>query len=173
MGDSVLPLLRQFWGICLLQTAPQDLPSSRALMYLAAFCYFGVSLAIGGIQLGPRLFLPAALLDTGFLAVATAVMLWVSSHLPRFTQTYTALTGGGAILGLIALPVLVWQQHVGTGPEVGVTVPGLLLLLWTAWNIVVVGHVLRHALSAMFAVGIVLAVVYMYLAFKLAWLLFF
>lgn len=168
----MLPLVKQFWGICLLRVAPQDLPASHALMTLAGVCYFAVSLAIGGIQLEPAKVFPAALLDIAFLAVVTGVILWVGSFLPRYTQTFTALAGCGALLGLIAMPVLVWQQRVGAGAESGMTLPGLLLLLWSAWNIVVIGHIWRHALSAMLAVGIVLAVVYMYLAFKLAWLLF-
>lgn len=168
----MLPLLNQFWGICLLRVAPQDLPASRSLMGVSLLCYFAVSLAVAWIQLGTHLTLPAALLDTAFLAAVTGVVLWVRSYLHRYTQTFTALAGSGALLGLVALPILAWQKQVGAGPDAGFTLPGLLLLLWTAWNIVVVGHVLRHALSTMFAVGIVVAVVYMHLAFQLARVLF-
>jgi len=168
----VLPLLKQFWGICFLRVPPQDLPSSHTLMGLSLTFYFAVSLSVGWIQLAPNLALPAAMLDTGFLAAMTGVVLWVRSYLHRYTQTFTALAGCGALMGIAALPVLAWQQQVGTGPDSGFTLPSLLLLLWTAWNIVVVGHVLRHALSTLFAVGIVVAVVYMHLAFQLARVLF-
>lgn len=168
----MLPLLHQFWGICLLRVAPQDLPASRSLLGASLLFYFAVSLSVGWIQLAPNLALPAALLDTAFLATMTGVVLWVRSYLHRYTQTFTALAGSGALLGLVALPVLAWQQQTGTPTDGGFTLPALLLLLWTAWNIVVVGHVLRHALSTMFAVGIVVAVVYMHLAFQLARVLF-
>lgn len=169
----MLPLLKMFWGICLLRVPPQDLPASRRLLASSMLIYFALSFAVAGIQLASRLALPAAVLDTAFLSLVTFVMLWVRSYLPRYTQTLTALTGSGAILGAIALPVLLWQQQATAGnAEPAFTLPSLLLLLWTAWNIVVIGHVLRHALSTMFVVGIVLAVVYMHLAFHLARLLF-
>lgn len=169
----MLPLLNQFWGICLLRVAPQDLPTSRSLMGMSLFFYFAVSLSVGWVQLAPNLAFPAALLDTAFLAAMTGAVLWVRSYLHRYTQTFTALAGSGALMGIVALPVLAWQQQSGTTPpDSGFTLPSLLLLLWTAWNIVVVGHVLRHALSTMFVVGIVVAVVYMHLAYSLARVLF-
>lgn len=170
----MLPLLKMFWGICRLQVPPQDLPTSRILMLSAILCYFVASLVVAWIQLAPHLAIPAALLDTAFLSAMAAVVLWVQSHVSRFPQTITALAGSGAMLTAIAVPVVLWQQQATAGnPEAGLILPSLLLLLWTAWNIVVVGHILRHALSTIFAVGIVLAVAYMYLAFKLAGVLFF
>ena len=115
---------------------------------------------------------PAALLDTVSMEAFTVAALWVPSFMHRFTQTLTALAGSGAILGVVALPVLLWQKQIG-GADTGITLPTLLILLWTAWNIVEVGHVLRHALSTLFAFGIALSVVYMYIASRLAQVLFF
>lgn len=168
----MLPLLKWFWGICLLRVAPQDLPTSQMLMTASLLCYFLVSLLVAWLQLTSAVFVPAALLDTACLVAFTVAALWVPSFMHRFTQTLTALAGSGAILGVVALPVLLWQKQIG-GADTGFTLPTLLILLWTAWNIVVVGHVLRHALSTLFAFGIALAVVYMYIASRLAQVLFF
>src|SRR3569832_610982 len=156
--NPVLPLLKQFWGICFLRVPPQDLPSSHTLMGLSLTFYFAESLSVGWIQLAPKLALPAAMLDTGFLAAMTGVVLWVRSYLHRYTQTFTALAGCGALMGIAALPVLAWQQQVGTGPDSGFTLPSLLLMLWPAWNIVVVGLVLCFALFFLFVVGFVVVV---------------
>lgn len=164
--------LKAFWEICILQRAPQDLPSSRGLMYVSLLAYFAISLISGWLQLPPPIPLPAALLDTALLVVFIRAMLWVRTLDARFVQTLTAMAGAGALMGLVVLPLLYWQQQSGGGTEAGFTLPAFLLLLWLAWSVVVIGNVLRHALSTLFFIGIALAVIYMHFSFQLMRFLF-
>src|SRR3569623_1382346 len=104
----------------------------------------------------------------GVSRVAVAEM--VLGHLPA--------TGSAAGFAHVAdaddgEPTMLFSGEPIGGVVAGFTLPTLLFLLWTAWNIVGAGHVLRHALSTLFAFGIALAVVYMYIASRLAQVLFF
>lgn len=54
-----------------------------------------------------------------------------------------------------------------------VVLPTLLLLALLFWNLVVVGHILRHALSTNLGMGAVLATVYMYVSLSIIKILFF
>src|SRR3569832_2054004 len=74
--NPVLPLLKQFWGICFLRVPPQDLPSSHSLMGLSLTFYFAVCFLVVWIHLAPNLARPAAMLVTVFLAAMTGVVLW-------------------------------------------------------------------------------------------------
>ncbi len=168
----MLSQLNALWKICLIQAAPQDLPASRSLMYFSLLAYFSVSLISGWLQLPPPIALPAALLDTALLVVLTRGVLWVRSFDARFVQTLIAVAGSGALLGLVATPLLFWQQQFGAGAEESFNLPALLLLLWLAWSVVVIGHIMRHALSTLFAIGIAIAVIYMHFAFQLLRFLF-
>ena len=85
----------------------------------------------------------------------------------RFVQTLTALAGSGAIMTVIALPLVIWQSFVGVTDANAPTMPSWLLMIWMIWNVVVVGHILRHALSTVLPLGIGLAAVYAYITFQL------
>lgn len=171
VGRFVPSFVKTFWEICILQAAPQDLPTSRSLLLFSLAVYFAINLFSGWLQISAPLALPAALADTVLLVVLTRVMLWVRSFDARFVQTLTALAGSGAVMGLIATPILYWQHYAG-GAEGEFTLPSLLLLLWMAWSVVVMGHVLRHAMSTMLVIGLTLAVIYMHFAFRLLHFLF-
>ena len=69
--------------------------------------------------------------------------------------------GTGAILGLFALPLLFMQMQTGDQPAL---LPSVLILGLMIWNLSVAGHILRHAISAPFFVGVLLALVYMYVS---------
>ena len=109
----------------------------------------------------------AALLDTLLLSVLCYVLLWARLLGQRFIQTLTALAGSGAMLGWFTVPLILWQKQV-VMPATGIAVlPSILLLLWMGWNVVVVGHILRHALSTAFVLGVGLAGAYAYITFQL------
>ena len=160
----MLSILKAFWDICLLRLGPQDLPASPLLAGMAAAAYVVVGWLLGLAQLPAGQALLGTLLDTLLLAVLARIVLWVRDRGPRFLQTFAALAGSGAVLGLLILPFLLWGRG---GPEAG---PGpllpLLLLAWTVWGLVVMAHVLRHALDTRFVVGMGLSLVYLYLALR-------
>jgi hypothetical protein len=62
-------------------------------------------------------------------------------------------------MGIIALPLLL-----AIGPEtVSEPVPATLLSLWLLlllWNLIVMAHIIRHALSSSFAIGFGVSLLY-------------
>ena len=167
-----MQLITFFWGLCTLKTAPQDLPASSFLLGLVLPVYFATSLVVAMLQWPVSTAILAALLDTALLTMLTRLLLWVRLLSGRFLQTLTALAGSGALLAVLAVPLVLWQQQAGAAADGIAALPSVLLLLWTGWNVVVVGHILRHALSTLLALGIGLAAVYAYISFQLMRILF-
>ena len=160
-------LIKMFWDICALKAAPQDLPASSFLMGLMLLVYFVTGVVVAALQWPLSQAALAAFLDTVFVTVLCRVLLWTRQLSGRFVQTLTAMAGSGAVMTLIAVPLVWWQGFVGVSDANAPTLPTWLLMIWMVWNVVVVGHILRHALSTILALGIGLAVVYGYITFEL------
>lgn len=163
--------LQSWFALCLLRRAPQDDPLSYAALLLALLIYIGIDLLIAlassewGVALG------MTLVDVLFMAVFTGVALRIADKLNRFSQTLTALAGSGAVLGLLALPVV---QQASAGQRGG-EAPGVLALLWLVllvWSVAVRAHVFRHALSLSFGAGVLVALLHAVLVFSLVEYLF-
>jgi len=84
----------------------------------------------------------------------------------RLTQTLTALAGTGTLLGLCALPVI---QLLSSGQATGQPslLASMLWLLLFGWNLVVVAHIMRHALSVNFPVATGIAMLYTLVAIQI------
>ena len=162
-SPALHPLLDPFIQICLLRKGPQDLPHSRRLLYLALGLY-----ALSGVVLA-RAYLPMlqsvalGLSDTLLLTLMTGSLLYLQRQQARLVQTLAALAGTGFVIGVTALVPTWWSAlvHAGGGEA---DLPALLLLAVVVWSLVVMGHVLRHALSAPLFVGLLVAVVFYWLA---------
>jgi hypothetical protein len=163
----VIQLIKLFWDICAVKAAPQDLPASSFLLVLAVLAYFVTGAVVAAFQWPLSQAVLAAFLDTVFLTVLSRVLLWARMLSGRFVQTLTALAGSGAVMTVIALPLVMWQSFVGVTDANAPTLPSWLLMIWMIWNVVVVGHILRHALSTVLPLGIGLAAVYAYITFQL------
>ncbi len=157
----MLQIIEALWKVCLMRVAPQDLPSSKFLLWAAAAAYALIGSLISLLTLGPIAAVLSAVVDTGVLLGLTMLVLWIKDTGERYTQTATALAGSGAILMGIALPLLILQAKLGVD---GNTLPSLLVLVLMVWNLNVVGHILRHALDTKFFVGLLLSVVYLYVS---------
>ena len=163
----MIQLIKMFWGICAVKAAPQDLPASSFLLGLALLAYLVTGTVVAAFQWPLSQAILAAFLDTVFLTVLSRVLLWARMLSGRFVQTLTALAGCGAVMTVIALPLVMWQSFVGVTDANAPTLPSWLLMIWMIWNVVVVGHILRHALSTVLPLGIGLAAVYAYISFQL------
>jgi hypothetical protein len=165
--ERVIQVIKVFWDICALKAAPQDLPASSFLLGLVLLAYFVTGALVATLQWPFSHAVLAAFLDTVFLSALSRVLLWSRMLSSRFVQTLTALAGSGAVMTVIALPIVLWQSIVGVTDASIPTLPSWLLMIWMVWNVLVVGHIIRHALSTVLALGIVLAVVYAYISFQL------
>lgn len=154
-------IIEAFWKICLFRQGPQDLPVSSVLMLASMLVYTVASVLVGLLNLSPIAALFSGVLDVALVAAMTQLLLWIKALGARFQQTFTALMGTGAILGFLALPLLYIQLQIGEQPAL---LPSLLTLALMIWNLAIVGHILRHAIGAPFFVGVLLAVVFMYVS---------
>ncbi len=154
-------LLLLFINICRLRGTPQDLPGSRFLLILTTTGYFAIGLAVSLLELSLGLAILSAMVDTLMLAALAWFSLWITGKTPRFTQTYTALAGTGVLFGLVGWPLITFLQGLPEGQSSSLP---LLLLGLVIWNIMVIGHILRHALGIMMWAASGLALFYMYLS---------
>lgn len=152
-------MFRLILDIALFQRGPQALPASFWLTVAALAVY-----ALAGL-LAHQLIVPVAnplgpVLFDLFLMVGFALALLFGFGYPeRSLQTLAALGGTGTLLTLCGLPVVQMLDADATG-----AVAALGVILWSAlmiWSLAVTAHILRHALSVSFAVGLFLAVTYM------------
>jgi lipopolysaccharide export LptBFGC system permease protein LptF len=72
----------------------------------------------------------------------------------------------GLLLGLLALPMVFWNQRTQSAES------GLLVLILLFWDIVVMGHILKHTFEMPFNVGIAAAMIYTILSWNLTALFF-
>lgn len=163
----VIRFIKMFWDLCMLKAQPQDLPTSTFLLGITLMSYFLTGIAVAALQWPLPFAFFIASLDAALISILCYVLLWARMFSVRFTQTLTALTGSGTLLGIFAIPLIVWQQQMGAPSEGLATIPAALLLVWMAWNITVMGHILRHALSTAFFLGLGLAALYAYITLQL------
>jgi len=103
-----------------------------------------------------------SLIQTLLVAFVTNLLLWIRKTPERFKQTISALTMSGAMIGVVALPILMLFSN--TGDESSFLFSTIWLLL-IVWETVIVGHIVRHAMEIPFLAGLGAALIYMYLSF--------
>ena len=159
-------LVKPFLDLCLLRRAPQDLPSSDLLLWLVLVTHTvsGILLSVVTLSFGQALL--AGIMDTLLLAGLTVSVLYIHRLYDRFKQTLTALAGAGTVLGLLALPITGWF-HAARSADGDTSGPILVLLVLIGWSITVAGHILRHALSTVFILGIVVALIFYWISINI------
>jgi hypothetical protein len=154
-------LLNYFVDLCLLRRRPQDLPASSVVLGLVfVLNVVAGTLLVVGANMGLLLSLTESLVEAAMmLAVLRAVLGWRGMG-ARFTQTGAAILGSNALLTLVALPLLNLVASGADGSGGMAQLGGVLLVGLMVWNVVVMGHVLRHALNLALGQGVALAASY-------------
>ena len=165
-------LLNLFIDICCFKANPQDIPSSKFLALMMALLYGVLSLSISLIELPLAQSFFSALVDTTLLIALGLVSLWITGKPERREQTVAALTGTGALLQIIAWPILFWLSQTSDSQSTLLMIPRWGLLILVIWNIVIIGHILRHALSVALPITVGISVLYMYFTIRIASILF-
>jgi len=161
----VKALLWYFFDLCRLRATPQQLPRSRELFLVVAVLSVlaGVALLHAARAEAKAAELKSAL-DLGMMLAVLFVSLEVLRRRSRFLQTATALLGSGVLFALLAT-VLEVSNGVG-GVDAGPSeMREVLLFVLVIWNMVVYGHILRHAFDVPLGFGVGLAVLYTLLSF--------
>jgi predicted signal transduction protein with EAL and GGDEF domain len=164
--NHLLEIIRPFFEICLLRLRPQDLPESTPLLGLVLIGHTFSAVLLSTVALPFWEALLAGLLDTLLLAAMTLSVLHLQRLQNRLKQTLTALAGTGTLIGMVAIPLSNWLHMANETNSEAVT-PALLLLLLIGWSLTVTGHILRHALSTAFIMGLVLAMVFYWITINI------
>jgi hypothetical protein len=159
----MLKLLMFFVDLCRLRSAPQDLPHSLPLLSVTTLVYAFMGFTVSSLEQSFGYALFATLVDVALFAALAFVSLWITGHTERFIQTFTALTGTGALFNLMGLPLIAMLQQVPEGEPSNLS---LLLLGLIIWNIVVIGHILRHALNMVMWLASGVALLYVYTSIR-------
>lgn len=153
-------MLKYFISLCLLQSGPADAPRSLNLSVQTLLAYLSIGWLISMLHLEFYEGLLSSLIDMVLLIAMTGGLLAVRGYTARLQQTLTALMGAGILLGILALPLLLWldttAQQTGLSPRLA----SLLLIGLMMWSIAVTAHIMRQALSVTFTVGVLVAVIY-------------
>lgn len=143
-------LIRAFWQLCTFRLAPQDIARSPALLGLTTALNLSISILINQLQLDLGDAILVAVIELMVLFGLTATLLFYFRHTARLPQTMTALMGTGAMIGALVLTLLL----------VFPKLPLLLRLAVFLWNLLIMAHILRHALTVHLLAGFLFAVGY-------------
>ena len=155
----LLRLFQAFFDICRLRKGPQDLPPSAELLALALVAYAAVVAVSALISRLPGPAIGSSMVETFLIAAINFVLLALRRFDGRWLQTTTAMAGTGVLFTLLALPLLAGLAGAGNADAAAsLLYPALLALI--VWNIAVIAHILRHALSVPFAVAVIIAAAY-------------
>lgn len=150
-------------NIMRLKAAPQDLPCSRFLMLLCIGSYLFMGLIISLLDQTFGLALLSAAVDTALLIGLAYIALWIRGYQGRGIQTATAFAATGTLFEIIGWPLVAYLQSLNADNPSSLS---LLLLVLIVWNIVVIGHILRHAIDVPMWIGTGVALLYIYTSIR-------
>lgn len=158
-----MPLVRLFLDICSFNKGPQDAPASSLLLELVVAANLGLGFGLALMELGWVEALLQTLTGASVLAGFLWIALAVTQKSARFLQTASAAFGTDTFITALATPLLIWG-HLDPEMRGAFNLPLLSLM---AWQISVLGHILRHALSLPFIAGLGLALAYTVISYSL------
>ncbi|MEX2524228.1 MAG: hypothetical protein WD750_04660 [Gammaproteobacteria bacterium] len=164
MPAAAIAILKAYFRICLFRGEPREMPAATAFLVFSAGLYTLAGMLLVLVYQSLSAAVLSALLETALLLGVIWLLLAAFRLQSRFNQTASALTGSGFLFSLFSLPLFLlrpWEGDAGGSPLLALV--SLALLFLFGWNIAVIGHILRHALSTRFAAGILLAIGYVWL----------
>jgi hypothetical protein len=148
-----------FFGICCFNKGPQDVPISREFLSLCLIVYGLASFILALPSQPAEIAVLSGLIDTFLLAVLYYFLLYSWRKSERWMQTIIALSGTGIIFSVAAIPLFYLLDYIGPEDPVALWL-FLLVAILLVWNVSVMAHIMRHALSSSFAVGVIAALFY-------------
>ena len=163
-----MPLLKVFIEICMFRKGPQDLPASRFLLGLTLFMNVLASVFLASLEVDLTRALLQSLVAPAILALFVYGLLTLFTRGNRFMQTLTAAMACDALITGLAIPlVFVSLAFPGMRTQAGLLLFGLML-----WGIAVIGHIVRQALETPYLTGLILALTYTALSYRIMMALF-
>jgi hypothetical protein len=156
----VRQLLKIFIDICLFRANAEQLPYSFFLMMLCIITYIIAGMALSLINLSLNKAILIVGVDVAMMLSFIYTGLWIRSFFNRAIKTITAIAGTGTLFTVISLPLAMILTN---QPKDQASIFSVIYYLLVAiWNVGVLGHILRGALSMPLWVGITIALMYFY-----------
>ena len=105
----------------------------------------------------------AGIVEVLLVATMTYILLKIINVPERWLQTTTAFSGTGAIFSFIAIPLFFWIDPGSQLNSAGQPVAYIIIVLLVIWNIAVMAHIFRHALSTSFTAGVFVSLFYIWI----------
>jgi hypothetical protein len=153
-----MQLVKTFFSLCFFRRLPQEWSISPKDYEKTALFYLAVFWGIQGLLIGdPSEAFVAALSELILTQVFVFVVLYLARRRGFFFPTATLIMGAESLIGLFAIPWLVWLR-VAEGPALLAAFYSLMLFL--LWGLAVLGHIFRQALARPSSFGFGVACVY-------------
>ncbi|MEX2353158.1 MAG: hypothetical protein WD709_03150 [Gammaproteobacteria bacterium] len=159
MPRILIILFRTFFDICLFRKGPQDLPAARELFWLVMLCYGAISVALSFPYQTFYIAVITGVTEALMLLLITYTFVYLRSVTGRWRQTSTALAGTGVIFSLMAFPLFYLRVYLQSGPALQAFI-GMVIICLILWNIAVMTHILKNALSSSYFLGVLASLAY-------------
>ncbi len=156
-----MDVIARFIDICLLKAGPQDIPASAWLMKLTLMFYFFIAVLSQLMEYSLLVSLAAGVAELIWLLLFVNILLSLRGFKARFNQTVTALAGTGALVSIIALPLVLLASDINpenmTAVQSGIMMLIMVVLLWI---LMITAHIFRHSAEVKAGAAVALTVVY-------------
>ena len=160
----MLQLVKIFVDMCLFRAKPEQLPYSLFLLLLTIITYMAAGMVVSLVNQTMAKAVLIVIVDTAMLLGLAYAGLWIRGFLNRGVKTITAILGTGTLFTLMGLPLMLLLHD---QPADQPSFYSLLVLVLMVWNIGVLGHILRSALSMPMWVGTSIALLYVYTSIRI------
>jgi len=159
MYKILITLFRTYFDICLFRKRPQDIPAARELFWVILLGYALISSILSYPTQTVFIAVATGLIEAAMLLLITYIFLYLRSVPERWLQTSTALAATGVIFSLIAFPLFYLRVYAQSGPAIQSLI-GMLIICLILWNISVMTHILKNALSSSYLLGVLGSLTY-------------
>lgn len=149
-------LFHLFFDICLLRKGPQDVPANSFLLSMVTVVNFMIAMLASALVSGFLVGLEETLLGLALTVITLAIVLQLSGRMARFQQTFTAIMGCETLFHFIMVPI---SMLLITSKETDAIAQftAVLWLFLVLWYLVVIAHILRHAIATNFALALIIS----------------
>ncbi len=128
-------------------------------LFVLTFIIYVIATGLLTIVVGEwRAAIKITVVDAAILPAFVWLVLWLRNFPNRCLQTLTAMAGVGALFTLAVIPPFLLTTGIPGSP---LSAPAsLLVVVMYVWNVLVLGNILRHALSIVFPAGVLVAIAY-------------
>jgi hypothetical protein len=152
-------VFKEFLEICLFRKGPQDLPEASALFWPSIVIYTFMSAVLSYPTQTVIVAMLSGFIETVMLLGITFLFLYLRSVPRRWMQVATALAGTGVIFSLLVFPLYYMRVYSLAGATAQDLIMTTIILLWF-WNIAVMSHILKNALSSSYVLAALGALAY-------------